>query len=190
MSFHKVTYPPGLGGSVLLVVLMLILSACTREADTVDEEAPDPGGMTLSSPDFEDGGEIPPRFTCDGEDLSPALEWSGIPGDAVELALIVDDPDAPGGTFVHWVLLTISPQTGGLAQGQVPDGATQGRNDFGESGYRGPCPPPGPAHNYFFSLSASSAALGLDEGATAEQVREALTENEVGRVQIIGSYGR
>src|SRR6266542_2686441 len=97
----------------------------------------------LTSPAFADRETIPERFTCDGDDISPPLEWSGIPDAAAELALLVEDPDAPGATFVHWVLFGLDPTTDGLAEGSVPPEAKNGLTSFGKTGYGGPCPPRG-----------------------------------------------
>ena len=99
--------------------------------------------MKLTSGAFPDQGAIPVGFTCDGDDLSPSLDWSDVPDGTAELVLICEDPDAPGGTFVHWILWGIPPGTAGLAEGAVPPGTHQGRNGFGSVGYRGPCPPRG-----------------------------------------------
>src|SRR5204862_8324511 len=107
--------------------------------------------MELSSEAFSDGDPIPSRYTCEGEDVSPPLTWSDVPEDAVTLALICDDPDAPSGTFAHWVGWGIDPGVGGLAEGEAPP--RQGRNGFGNIGYGGPCPPPGHGkHHYRFRL--------------------------------------
>lgn len=146
--------------------------------------------MDFSTPAFADGAEIPAKFTCDGEDVSPALAWSDVPEGAAELVLIIDDPDAPGGTFVHWVVYGISPGTDGADEGAVPPEAIQGTNDFDETRYRGPCPPAGDPHNYFFNLRAVSEPTGLGAGATAEAVVEAIGDTEMDRTQFIGSYGR
>ena len=120
----------------------------------------------LSSTFFVPGGMIPKQFTCDGTDVSPALEWSGAPENTKSFSLITDDPDAPVGTWVHWVLYDLPADAKELAEGvrkdeQLSNGARQGRNDFRRIGYGGPCPPPGPAHRYFFKLYALDAVLSL-----------------------------
>src|SRR5437016_4160662 len=131
--------------------------------------------IELRSPSFNDHAPIPPRHGHDQENVSPPLEWSNVPDGAAELALVCEDPDAPGRTFVHWVLAGIDPSVGGLNEGEVPGGAVEGTNDFGEKGWGGPQPPPGDdAHRYFFRLSASSAALNLTAGASADELRAAL----------------
>jgi len=115
--------------------------------------------LEVKSPDFASGGTIPKRFTCEGADLSPALEWSAPPSGTQSFALIADDPDAPAGTWVHWVVFDLPPGLRSLPQAvpkneQLADGSRQGQNDFGKTGYGGPCPPPGKAHRYFFKLYA------------------------------------
>src|SRR5919199_3332500 len=113
--------------------------------------------IELRSPACNDHAPIPAQYSKDGENVSPALEWSGVPEGTAELAILCEDPDAPGGTFVHWVISRIDPSCTGLAAGEVPPGAVEGRNDYGDIGYGGPQPPIGdPAHRYFFTVHASS----------------------------------
>jgi Raf kinase inhibitor-like YbhB/YbcL family protein len=147
--------------------------------------------MELKSPAFADGDLIPTKFTCAGQDVSPKLEWGGVPGSAEELLLIVDDPDAPGGLFIHWVISGLDPSTGGLEEGEVPPGAVEGINDFDRIGYGGPCPPVGHgAHRYFFHLYAISSASGLSEGATAEEARRAVQDKVVQEARYMGKFER
>ena len=116
--------------------------------------------IRVSSPAFAPGGAIPSQFTCDGRDISPALRWSSVPKGASELTLVMRDPDAPGGAFVHWNV-RMPATVRALATGQVPAGAVQGQNGFGRTGYGGPCPPKGdPAHHYVITVSALSAMAG------------------------------
>src|SRR5712675_42953 len=131
--------------------------------------------LKVTSSAFESGQGIPVRFTSEGADSSPPLQWTGVPADAKSLALIVDDPDAPVGTWVHWVLYDLPASARKLAEGvakqeQLPSGARQGRNDFGKIGYGGPCPPPGKPHRYFFKLFALDAKPNLKAGATKADV--------------------
>lgn len=140
-------------------------------------------------------GEIPRKFTCDEADTSPALTWSAAPAGTQSLALIVTDPDAPRGSFTHWILYDIPPGTRQLQEGmakqaQLPDGSRQGRNDFGDSGYRGPCPPGGSPHRYIFSLYALDSKLNLPPGATKKQVEDALKGHVLAHGELTGKYGR
>ena len=113
--------------------------------------------MEIRSSAFTEGGAVPERFTCDGDDLSAPLEWSGVPDGIAELRLIVTDPDAPGGTFTHWLVTGIDPSTSGVEEGSIPTGGTEQRNDFGDPRYGGPCPPPGRPHRYVFTVEALDA---------------------------------
>ena len=146
-------------------------------------------GFVLTSPSFDEGGAIPIRHTCDGADVSPALNWEGAPQGTVSLALILDDPDANG--FIHWVVVDIP----GGASSSLTEGLTgtdpqlQGRNDFGRSGYGGPCPPGG-THHYRFTLWALSARLNLSGTPTAAQVRTAFSTRILGQTTLTGTYTR
>jgi Raf kinase inhibitor-like YbhB/YbcL family protein len=151
--------------------------------------------FTLTSPAFAAGATIPTVHTCDGADISPPLSWSGVPAKTVSLALLCDDPDAPRGTWVHWVLYDLDPGVSELAAGvpatrNLPGGANQGNNDFGKLGYGGPCPPPGPAHRYYFRLLALDRKLGLSPGTTMKQVLAAAEGHVLARVELMGHYGR
>jgi Raf kinase inhibitor-like YbhB/YbcL family protein len=146
--------------------------------------------FTLTSPEFADGAEIPRRYTCEGDDVSPALSWSGAPGDAMALALIVDDPDASG--FVHWVVFDMTASaTGSLSAGwsKSPDAPPQGTNGFGRVGYGGPCPPSG-THRYVFRLLALGEALALSGAPTARQVLDAAAGHILGEASLTGTYAR
>jgi Raf kinase inhibitor-like YbhB/YbcL family protein len=147
--------------------------------------------ITLTSPDFEDGGRIPTRLTCDGTDDAPVLRWEGLPTDTAELALIVEDPDAPGGTFVHWALWGLAATTTELLVGQLSADAKDGRNDFGRRGWNGPCPPRGHGeHRYVFTLFAVSEPVAVAPGATANELRQALRGRVLAEGRLIGRYGR
>lgn len=150
--------------------------------------------MNLTSV-FEPDGRIPPRCTCDGRDDSPALRWSDVPDNVKSFVLIVDDPDAPGGTFVHWVLYDLPPETRELPEGippreSVTGGGTQGLNDFGRAGYGGPCPPAGPPHRYVFTLSALDTRLGLAPRKRAADVRRAMQSHVLVEAQLVGRFQR
>lgn len=147
--------------------------------------------ISLRSSAFADGDTIPRVYTCDGDDVSPPLDWSGVPSGAVELAVVVEDPDAPGGTFVHWVLWGLDAGQGGLAEGRVPAGVRQGRNDFGRVGWGGPCPPKGSdPHRYVFTLLALSDSLTVKAGASANTVKRAARGDVLAEGRLTGRYGR
>jgi Raf kinase inhibitor-like YbhB/YbcL family protein len=147
------------------------------------------GEFALSSEAFGHGDEIPRRHTCDGEDVSPALSWSDPPAGAGALALIVEDPDAPVGTFTHWLGWNIDPLAGGLGEGE--SAPAEGLNDFGMGGWSGPCPPPGHgAHRYFFRLYAVDAELDVGFRAGRRQLDQALAGHVLATAELLGSYER
>jgi Raf kinase inhibitor-like YbhB/YbcL family protein/uncharacterized protein (TIGR00297 family) len=151
--------------------------------------------MNISSPAFKDGDAIPRKFSCDGDNASPALSWSGIPGGARSLALIADDPDAPVGTFTHWVIYNLAPSLTGLPEGvaktvQVTGGGTQGSNGASQTGYTGPCPPPGKAHRYFFKLYALDLEPALAPGLSAAKLQQAMQGHILAQGQWMGKYQR
>ena len=151
--------------------------------------------MHLTSSAFRDGETIPRQFTGDGSDRSPPLAWSGAPDNTKSFTLICDDPDAPRGTWVHWVLFNLQASTHELPegvppQGTLPDGAKQGTNDFRKLGYGGPAPPPGKPHRYVFKLYALDTLLDLMEGATRAQLEQAMRGHVLAEGQLIGKYGR
>jgi len=150
----------------------------------------------LKSPVFENGGEIPTKYTCEGQDISPPLEWSHIPADAKSLVLIVDDPDAPDPahprmTWVHWVLYDIPPDASGLKEGigpdELPGGTRQGINDWQRTGYGGPCPPIG-RHRYFFKLYALDQELGNLGKPSKKDVEQAMKGHVIGEAILMGTY--
>ncbi len=150
--------------------------------------------MKLRSSAFEEGGAIPERFTCTGDDISPPLSWSEVPKETKSLVLIVDDPDAPGDTWVHWVMYGLSPNANKLDEQVPPEeeagGARQGLNDFGNIGYGGPCPPPGPAHRYFFKLYAVDTDMQLPAGATKAEVLRSIEGHILEEAELVGRFGR
>ncbi len=167
-----------------------VLLACGEE-----EEAPEVTampGFSLTSQAFGPGEAIPSQYTCDGEDISPPLAWSGAPQGVVTFTLIVDDLDAGG--FSHWVIFNVRGDATGLPEGvgvdRPRDGALQGRNDFGRFGYGGPCPPSDGPHRYRFSLYALDAPLELEAGASKDQVLEAIEGRILGQAQLVGTYAR
>jgi Raf kinase inhibitor-like YbhB/YbcL family protein len=147
--------------------------------------------LQMRSSAFEPGGDIPTKYTCDSHDVSPPLEWNGTPGGTQSFALICDDPDAPRGTWSHWVLYNIPPDVTRLAEGvQGLQGAAEGRNDFGRMGYGGPCPPRGPAHRYYFRLYALNTRLDLPANPTRKQVMDQIQNHIVAQAELMGHYGR
>jgi Raf kinase inhibitor-like YbhB/YbcL family protein len=177
---------------VLLGGQMLFAAGENVKAPPVDEEETE---MKITSSVFKEGEPIPQVYTCDGKDLSPALSWEGTPEGTRSIVLICDDPDAPGRTWVHWVLYNIPPDTTALAQG-VPrdaafeDGSRQGVTDFGRPGYGGPCPPKGKPHRYFFKLYALDIVLKLEGKVGKEDVEKAMKEHILAEAQIMGTYKR
>lgn len=147
--------------------------------------------ITVSSSAFKQGATIPVRYTCDGENRAPELSWSGAPPNTRSFALIVDDPDAPGGTFTHWVLFDLPASIAGLPEG-APGIGIAGANDFGNAGYGGPCPPRGGgAHRYMFTLYALDVpSLQLQQGAGRRQVEAAMQGHIVAQGQLMGRYER
>ncbi len=150
--------------------------------------------MKLTSKAFDNNSTIPPKFTCDGEDISPTLSWSEPPASTKSLALICDDPDAPGKTWVHWVVYNLPPSTRSLPEAipggsNIPDGGLQGINDFRKLSYGGPCPPGG-THRYFFKVYALDRMLDLKSGATKAEVEAAMKGHILAEAQLIGRYRR
>lgn len=151
--------------------------------------------LTIRSGAFADGAEIPMRHTCEGEDVSPALQWSGVPAGAKALALVVDDPDAPDPaapkmTWVHWILYDLPPGTAGLAEGvgrALPPGTREGRNDWKRTGWGGPCPPIG-RHRYVFKLYALDAPLGDLSIPTSAKLAEAMQGHVLEQTRLVGTY--
>ena len=144
--------------------------------------------MKITSSAFQEGGNIPSKFTCDGSDTSPPLQIIGVPPEAKSLVLIADDPDAPGGLFTHWLAWNIPPLTNSIAEGSTPNGV-HGTNDFGKSGYKGPCPPPG-THRYSFKIFALDRRLDLGSGAKRSQVDAAMKGHVIAQGELIGRYTR
>jgi Raf kinase inhibitor-like YbhB/YbcL family protein len=145
--------------------------------------------FTLTSPAFAPGDPIPPRHACEGEDVSPDLRWSGLPERTRSLALVVDDPDAPRGTFVHWLAWDIDPGQSGLEEGATP--AREGENDFGVCGWRGPRPPRGRGpHRYVFRLRALDEQLHVPAGADRDTLEAAIGPHLLGTAELIGTYER
>ncbi len=186
--------------SARLLLALLTLGAELSSSQNSGVAVPSPTqGHTmpfiLSSKSFSKNASIPKKFTCDGADVSPELSWSDPPTGTISLALIADDPDAPVGTWTHWVLFDLPPETRCLSEAvpkieQLPNGARQGRNDFPKIGYNGPCPPPGKPHRYFFKLYALDTRLSLKAGASKQEVERAMHGHVLGSAEWMGLYGR
>lgn len=169
----------------LAIVAVLCVSAVGVPATALD----------LRSPAFPGGGDVPVPYTCDGKDVSPPLRWSDPPAGTKAFALIVDDPDAPAGTWVHWVLYAIPAPARALPEGvpreeTVPGVGAQGVNDFRKVGYGGPCPPPGPAHRYVFRLYALDTALAPAPRMTKADLLKTIEGHVLGHADVMGRYTR
>ena len=171
---------------VLTTALAGLLSGCTHPQPQATSEAVP--AMIVTSSAFTDGGTIPRGYTCDGADVSPPLAFADLPGGTRSLALLVEDPDAPRGTFVHWVAWGIDPARASLAEGEQPTGT--GTNDFRRAGYGGPCPPRGPAHRYVFTAFALSRPVDPGPHASAADLRRAIDGAVLAEGHLVGRYAR
>jgi Raf kinase inhibitor-like YbhB/YbcL family protein len=167
---------------VLMIALILI-------ASTARAKIPKEATMNLTSPDFREGGNIPEGFTCDGKDISPTLKIDGIPKEAKSLVVIVDDPDAPGRNFTHWLIWNVVPDLTEIAANRLPSHAVQGVNDFGKSKYSGPCPPAG-VHRYYFRLYALDTTLTLPQASKRKAVDSAIKGHTIAEATLMGRYER
>ena len=183
--------------NIIATVAVSILLFCScKNGEQADSEAV--GGkkmeIKITSPAFEDGGLIPAKYTCDGADISPPLQWDAVPEETKSIALICDDPDAPMGTWVHWVLFNLPTETREMAENipadeTLPNGAKQGTSNFGRIGYGGPCPPSG-THRYFFKIYALDTEIDLAAGANKRELLTAMEGHIIGQGQLIGKYKR
>ncbi len=195
-SIHRLFRRRVWKAALLSLALLALACACSRSGGQVapTEQA---GAMTirLSSPAFAEGAPIPTRYTCDGENISPPLKWSNVPPGTKSIALIADDPDAPAGTWVHWVMYNIPPATTELPEALpttevILNQVRQGVTDFKRSGYGGPCPPGGSSHRYFFRLYALDTELQLQPGATQQDLVGAIQGHILAQGQLMGTYQR
>ena len=166
-------------GITFLAVLVLLSFCCLTYAKG--------GRMELSSPAFTPNSPIPSKYTCDGVNVNPPLEIKNIPAHTKSLVLIVDDPDAPMGVWLHWLMYNIPAATGKIEENSIP--GTQGVNDFHKKNYGGPCPPSG-IHRYFFRISALDTILKLSEGETRKTVEKAMEGHVLGKTELVGTYKR
>jgi len=180
----------------VLLTIPALLVCCCKDSEQADTG---PAGgekmeIKITSSAFAEGGMIPSKYTCDGADVSPPLQWDAVPEGTKSIALISDDPDAPMGTWVHWVLFNLPAQTRELPENVPPDetlpnGAKQGITDFGRVGYGGPCPPSG-THRYFFKIYALDTELQIDTGAGKRGLLKAMEGHILGQGQLMGKYKR
>lgn len=185
------TIPP----VIILILLVGLAAGCTGDAGNRTPPLTATPALEVRSDSFANGTAIPARYTCDGADVSPPLSWSGVPDGAESLALFVDDPDAPGGTFTHWIVYNISATEGsldeGLPRGQnLPGGLHQGNNSFGTVGYDGPCPPPGPAHRYVFRLYALNRSPDFSGVVDRSALEAEMKGHIVAEGVLVGTYRR
>lgn len=145
--------------------------------------------MKIESSAFKNNEYIPSKYTCDGENINPPLKISGIPQNTQSLVLIVDDPDSPTGTWVHWTVFNIDPKIQEISENSVPEGAVEGITDFGSIGYGGPCPHSG-THRYFFKLYALDAKLDLLAGSSKKEIEKAMEGHILDKAELIGLYSR
>lgn len=177
-------------GAFILVhnLAVVINSAISHRASS--QEASMSGSMILTSPSFQNNELIPAKFTCGDGDINPELHVQNVPEGAKSLALIMDDPDAPSGTFTHWLIWNINPETSVIKEESVPPGSLEGTTSFGRIGYGGPCPPPGKPHRYFFKLYALDAMLNLQAGASKSDLEAEIGRHLVGQTELVGIYER
>src|SRR5712692_10384724 len=184
--------------AMLMILMSLVLLGCaTRQQPVVQSPAEvkeNKMEIKLTSAAFKEGQPIPRQYTCDGVNVSPPLEWAGVPKTARTVAIICDDPDAPAGTWVHWVLYNLPAENIGLVESlptteNLKAGGFQGQNDFGKIGYGGPCPPSG-THRYFFKIYALDSELPLKAGATKADLEKAMEGHIVSQGQLMGTYRR
>lgn len=171
------------------ILLVLVVAGCGADASSSPADVQAPATIEVTSTAFAESQPIPERYTCDGAEVSPPLSWTGVPADAAALALVVDDPDAPSGTFTHWVVLDIPAGAASAPEGGVPPGGVQAETSAGDSVYAGPCPPSG-THHYRFTVLALDATTGLAEGTPLDEALAAIEEHAIARGTLTGTYAR
>lgn len=179
--------------NIILILTILILVSCQRSTDTSQDDLLssqlliNQSNMKLTSPVFENNQNIPSKYSCDGEDVNPALQITEVPEATQSLVLIVDDPDAPAGDWVHWLMWNINPQLQEITENSIPQGAVQGTTDFGRTGWGGPCPPSG-THRYQFKLYALDTQLDLEPSAKKKDLEQAMQSHVLDQVVLVGLY--
>lgn len=173
---------------VVPIILVILVAGCTQKLSDI-QTADKASNMKITSPAFENNGNIPAKYTCDGQDTSPPMEIEGVPPSAKSIVLIIDDPDAPGGVWVHGIAFNIDPQITSIEESSGPKSGVPGKNSWGKNNYGGPCPPSG-THRYFFKLYALDKKLELDSSATKEDVEKAMEGHILARAELIGKYSK
>jgi hypothetical protein len=180
-------------GPATVAVVSAVIAATTSGCDSGGERADPPTGgasvITVTSSAFGEGQPIPEKYSCDGDEVSPPLAWSGVPNEAAALALVVDDPDAPGGTYVHWVVANIDPSARSVGEGAVPAGGVQVANSAGNASYAGPCPPSG-THRYRFTVHALDRSVDIGDGESLDDAFTAVDDASVAQGTLTGTYER
>lgn len=180
------------GIAALIVLVGAWYAFHTSSTYIVDTKVSDPmtstSTLSLTSSAFEHETSMPSKYTCDGPNVSPPLAWSNVPEGTASFALVMDDPDAPGGTWDHWIVFNIPPSVSGVAESEEPEGVP-GKNSFGRSGYGGPCPPSG-SHRYIFRLYALDASLDISEGSSKAEVLGSMEGHIIEQAELMGTYQR
>lgn len=169
---------------ILILVSLMLIAGCSQQEEVVNM-----GGMNISSPSFSDGGRVPDRYACKGENVSPRIDLQGIPDNAKSLAIIVDDPDAPLKIWVHWIAWNITPIST-IPEAELPQGSVEGVNDFGIHQYSGPCPPPGSVHRYFFKVYALDTMLDIGEDSEKADLEKAMKGHVLAQATLVGTFSR
>ena len=180
---------------ILISIILVVCISVDAHSETVGQTGTTALQFNLSSPAFANGAYIPEVYTCGGADYSPALKWTAPPEGTKSFAIIFDDPDAPVGTFTHWIIFNIPSDQASLEEkaspkGVLPAGAIEGKNNFSRIGYAGPCPPPGKAHRYFFKLYALDSMLNLPAGTNKDNLLRAMQGHVLGQAQMIGLFAK
>ncbi len=171
------------------IVFVILFLSIFLISSSMSQEATQKGGFKISTSAFENNGQIPAKYACDGANVNPPLKIENVPQGAKSLAMIFDDMDAPRGSYVHWILWNIDPNIKEIRENSVPEGAVQGMNDFKKQNYGGPCPP-GRAHRYVFKLYALVIRLNLDPHSTKADLEKAMKGHVITQTQLMGVYKR
>lgn len=180
--------------AIAFVAVAIVAGGCGDDSEETERSGgtlPPPEDLEVTTDSFSDGETLPTRFTCDGEGAAPSLEWSGVPDGTAAIAVTVTDPDAPSGSFVHWVVFDIDPATDAIRGGDLPDGAVEAEGSGGEVGWTPACPPPGSGpHRYVFSVYALNAELGFDPGVNGERALDEIREKAIAKGDLTATYER